>query len=465
MILTAVSGLPTMTQNRTERATAGQLAIFNRLVANTGVANVTNNFVWFAVTFWAYLETQSVLATAIIGGTYMLLLAGSALLFGTFVDGHLRKTSMLVSSIGSMVAYAAAAVLYGLASDAALQDVGSPAFWGLVVLILAGAVTGNLRTVALSTTVTLLVPKERHDKANGLVGTVNGIAFALTSVFSGLAIGYLGMGWSLLITIAATALATLHLVSLRVPEARPEHPDGRLPLVDLVGAVRAVRVVPGLVGLLFFTTFNNLLGGAFMALVDPYGLTLVSVQVWGAVLAIMGSGFIVGGLLVASRGLGTSPVRRLLLANLAMWAITFAFPIRSSIVLLTIGFTLYTVLIPMVEAAEQTILQKVVPFAEQGRVFGFAQTVETIASPITSFAIGPVAHFWVIPSMTSGALAASIGPWFGTGPDRGMALLFMASAVIGLVVTALAFRSRAYGRLSGYYCAEPELVPVPAPCG
>src|SRR5215211_5116918 len=90
-----------MTQEARESAAVGQLAVFHRLVANTGVASVTNNFIWFAVTFWAYLETKSVLATAIIGGTYMLLLAGSALLFGTFVDRHRRKTSMLVSSAGS----------------------------------------------------------------------------------------------------------------------------------------------------------------------------------------------------------------------------------------------------------------------------------------------------------------------------------------------------------------------------
>ena len=161
--------------------------------------------------------------------------------------------------------------------------------------------------------------------------------------------------------------------------------------------------------------------------------------------------------------MGPSPVRRLQLANLAMWAITFAFPIRSSIVLLTIGFTLYTVLIPMVEAAEQTILQKVVPFAEQGRVFGFAQTVETIASPITSFAIGPVAQFWVLPSMTGGALAASIGPWFGTGPDRGMALVFVLTGVIGLVVTVLALQSRFYRQLSDRYQQQPEPEETEAP--
>ncbi len=41
---------------------------------------------------------------------------------------------------------------------------------------------------------TLLVPEDRRDKANGLVGTANGLAFAITSVFSGLAVGFAGHG-------------------------------------------------------------------------------------------------------------------------------------------------------------------------------------------------------------------------------------------------------------------------------
>ena len=38
-------------------------------------------------------------------------------------------------------------------------------------------------------------------------------------------------------------------------------------------------------------------------------------------------------------------------------------------------------------AAEQTVLQRVVPFERQGRVFGFAQSVEQAASPLTAFLV------------------------------------------------------------------------------
>jgi DHA3 family multidrug efflux protein-like MFS transporter len=445
--------------------TAPDLAValktFHRLVANSLLASVTNSFLWFALTFWVFLETRSVAATAVIGGTYMLLLAASGLVFGTFVDRHRRKSAMMTSTLLSLAAYAAAGVVYLLASDRALRDLWDVAFWAFVVLVLFGAIAGNLRTVALSTTVTLLVPEERHDRANGLIGTVNGISFALTSVFSGLAIGLLGMGYALIIAAATTMLAVGHLITIKVAEEPPTRSKQPAQLIDIKGAVSAVGVVPGLWALIFFTTFNNLLGGVFMGLMDPYGLTLVSVEVWGTALAIMSAGFVVGGIVVARRGLGTQPVRALLLANVAMWTICVLFPIRSSIVLLTIGFMIYTALVPVVEAAEQTVLQKVVPFAEQGRVFGFAQSLETVASPVSTFLIGPLAQFVAIPLMTDGAGARLFGSWFGTGPDRGMALLFIAAGLIGLTITLLAFRSRGYRRLSNYYAGSDE-APAPA---
>ena len=328
-------------------------------------------------------------------------------------------------------------------------------FWALVVLVLAGAIAGNLRAVALSTTVTLLVPEDRRDRANGLVGTANGLAFAISVVFSGLAIGFLGMGWSLVIAVVITALVAAHLASIHIRETRPQPHEGSPRFIDIGGAIRAVGLVPGLFALLIFSTFNNFLGGVFVTLIDPYGLTLVSVEVWGIVMAFTSLGFIVGGIVIARRGLGRNPLRTLLLANVVMWIVTITFPIRSEILPVAIGFFVFLTLAPVAEASEQTIIQKVVPFREQGRVFGFGQSLEATASPITAFLIGPIAEFWIIPSMTGGSLAAIIGPWFGTGPDRGMALIFIVAGVIGLLVTLLAFRTPAYRLLSATYRSAP----------
>ncbi len=104
---------------------------FHLLVANTLVASVTNNFLWFALTFWVYLETRSVLATAIIGGGYMLLVAISGMFFGTFVDRHVARTSMLLSSAISLSAFALAGLVFVVAPGSALRDLSQPRVLGV----------------------------------------------------------------------------------------------------------------------------------------------------------------------------------------------------------------------------------------------------------------------------------------------------------------------------------------------
>ncbi len=74
--------------------------------------------------------------------------------------------------------------------------------------------------------------------------------------------------------------------------------------------------------------------------------------------------------------------------------------------------------------------------------------MEQAASPLTAFLIGPITQFAVIPFMTDGWGARTIGPWFGTGPDRGIALVFVIVGIIGLVATLLALGSRYYRDLS-----------------
>ena len=52
------------------------MRVFHHLLANNLVANITNFTVWFALTFWVYLETRSVFATGVIAGLYLVLTAG-----------------------------------------------------------------------------------------------------------------------------------------------------------------------------------------------------------------------------------------------------------------------------------------------------------------------------------------------------------------------------------------------------
>jgi DHA3 family multidrug efflux protein-like MFS transporter len=260
-------------------------------------------------------------------------------------------------------------------------------------------------------------------KANGLTGTAFGIAFLICSAISGILVGMGGMFYVLILGIVMMILSILHLWFLVIPEKEIVHLEHQ-PKVDLRGTFAVVAAIPGLMALILFSTINNFLGGTFMGLMDAYGLSLVSVETWGLLFAVISCGFIVGGLFISKYGLGKNPLVAMFAANIVIWIISAIFTIQPSIILLSVGMFIYISVVPFIEAAEQTILQKVVPQERQGRVFGFAQSVEQSASPLTTFLIGPIAETFFIPFMTTGAGVGLIGSWFGTGPARGIALVF-----------------------------------------
>lgn len=359
---------------------------------------------------------------------------------------------MVLSSIFTLVFFVSGGIVYALFDKSQLLDWGGPIFWLFAGIILIGAVVENMRNIALSTTVTLLVPKEGHDKANGMVGTVQGVAFMVTSVFSGLSIGLLGMGWTLAIAIVFTAIAAIHILFVKIPEKKILHdPELEAKKIDIKGSIAAIRAVPGLAWLIVFTTFNNLIGGVFMVLMDPYGLTLFPVEIWGTVLGVTSIGFIVGGTVVAKKGLGKNPLKTMLLVNIGIAVLGGLFTIRELWWLYAVGIFLFMCLMPAAEAAEQTIIQRVVPLKRQGRVFGLAQAIESASTPVTAFIIAPIAQFAIIPFMNSDAGKQAFGWLLGAGQARGIALVFLVASLIMFIVVLFAFKTRAYRRLSSFY--------------
>ena len=442
------------------------MRVFQHILANTLVANITNFTVWFALTFWVFLETHSVFATGLISGIYLVLTASSGFWFGSLVDHFPKKLTMLGSSAASFALYALSFGVLLISPIGEMEDVASPWLWVFIVLVMLGVIAGNIRSIALPTLVTVLIPEDRRDKANGLVGMVSGIGFLTTSVISGFLVAWGGMLAVMVLALLTTALAFAHLSFVQIDEGRAA-PDPETPAepkrVDLKGTIKVVGAVPGLFALILFAALNNFLGGIFMALLDAYGLSLVSVEVWGLLFGVLSTAFIISGLVIAKTGLGKKPLRTLLLVNLITWAVCCIFTIQSSIWLLAAGMFVWMLLGPYAEAAEHTTLQKVVPPERQGRVFGFAQSVEQSASPLTAFLIGPLAEFVFIPFMTAGLGAELIGSWFGTGPARGIALVFTLAGLFGVAITIIAFRSKYYRQLSAAYARPSEGQPEPAP--
>jgi len=444
---------------------------FYHLLFNNLIANVTNFFIWATAIYWAYLSTNSVLATSLMAGIHLVITAACGLWFGTLVDHARKKTAMLISSLATFSFFALALGLYSLNDPASFKHIDSVPLWGVIVLMLLGAIVGNIRMIALPTVVAIVVPEDQRDKANGMSGMVFGASFAVSNVAAGVGLGFLGFFWTMGVGIFLTALAALHLVLITIPEDQaatetrapePVATEASSPAdavaaqpkkskLDLKGTLAIVRAVPGLLPLIFFTTFNNFLGGIFMALMDAYGLSLVSVQFWGTLWGVLSLGFIFGGLYISKYGLGKNPVSTIFKVNVVCWVTCMVMTLQPSIWLLAGAIFIWLCIMPFIEACEQTVLQKVVPTDRLGRVIGFAQSVEMSAAPLTAFLIGPIAQYVFIPFMTTGKGVELIGSWYGTGHGRGIGLVFVVAGTVGLIVTLFAWRTTAFKLLSARY--------------
>lgn len=426
---------------------------FYQVLGNTVISSITNMTVWFGLIFYVYLQTRSVFATSLLSGIYLLLTALTGIWFGSIVDHNRKKNVMSVSTLISLILYGVAFFISIGTKSGSFTYLSSPILWIFSTIILLGVIVSNIRGIVLPTLVTLLVPEKIHDKANGMAGTANGVGFMITSVISGFLVGHSGMYGVLLLGVFLNLLTLLHLHTISIQENRIVHGEHK-PSLDVHKTLATIRAVPGLLALILFTTFNNFLGGVFMSLMDAYGLSLVSVQVWGVLWGVLSFSFILGGVLIAKFGLGKNPVRTMFVANIVIWIISSVFTVYPSITLLSIGMFVYLCIVPFIQASEFTIIQKVVPKERQGRIFGFAQSVEQAASPLTAFAIGPLTQFIFIPWMTQGQGAQLIGGWFGTGPDRGIALVFTLAGITGLCATLIAMRTKYYSLLSNQYSKE-----------
>lgn len=265
---------------------------FYWILGNATLASITNFTVWFAIIFFVFLETRSVFATSMLSGIYLVAVALSGFWFGSIVDHNKKKWAMLLSSSISLIFYVISFAVYLGAPTESFKDPANPILWFMSVLLLFGVIAGNIRNIAIPTLVTIMVPEEDRDKANGLTGTAMGISFLITSVISGFLVGWGGMYYVFIFGIAMTILSILHLFAVTVPEKEIVHLPGQKKEVDIRGTIAAIATVSGLFALILFTTFNNFLGGVFMSLMDAYGLSMVSVQTWGMLWGFLSLGFI-----------------------------------------------------------------------------------------------------------------------------------------------------------------------------
>ena len=92
--------------------------------------------------------------------------------------------------------------------------------------------------------------------------------------------------------------------------------------------------------------------------------------------------------------------------------------------------------IPIINGSNQAIWQAKVPPDLQGKVFSIRRLIAWFVSPLAMLIAGPLSDKILEPAMQDpqSALAQATGWFMGTGPGRGMALLFVVGGFLAALV-------------------------------
>ncbi|MFF0482998.1 amino acid adenylation domain-containing protein [Streptomyces sp. NPDC004435] len=402
------------------------------LVAGGQLASIMGSALTeFALPIWILLETGSMARYALYAVVAMLpgILVGP--LAGALVDRMDRRRVMLVGDV------AAGATQAGLL---VLLLTGQLRSWEVYVLLGVLSVALTFQRLAYASAVPQLVPKRYLGHANGIVQLAFGTAQFVVPLAAVALMAAIGLRGILVIDVISYAVAIGILLVVRFPRTLPWTRRESLVAEIRNGFAHAWRHRGFRSMLLWFAGLNVFLSPLFL-LTTPLVLAFDDLGGAARVAVAGGAGALLGGVAMGFWGGPRRHRLRGMLALAGLLALAGAVTgLRANLWVVALGAFGMSFALALVNGIYATIVQTKVAQRFHGRVFALNTLVAWSTIPLGHGVVAPLGSAFFGPLMEpGGALAPVFGPLVGTGPGRGIALMYVlfGLAMAGLVVLGL----------------------------
>ncbi len=414
----------------TQRITRG-FVVFAIIWAGQLVSLLGSAFTRFGLGIWVYQETGSATQLGLISLFGMLPMVLLSPIAGTLVDRWDRRKTMMLSDTGAGISVLAIVLL--LAS-------GQIATWHIYIAVALNSASNAFFWPAYTASMTLLVPKEHLGRANGMMQLAQAAEYIISPVLGAVLLATVQLTGILMIDFITFGIAMLTLIFVRIPN--PERiSSGQAAQSsiwkDITYGWHYLLARPGLLALMLLWGMAGVLVGMVSVLVTPLVLAFASPAVLGTVMSVGGIGMLVGSVVMSTWG---GPKRRIygVYAFMILEGIGIALAgFQPSAILFGIAVFVFFLGFPIVNGCTQAIMQSKIAPEVQGRVLATSNMIAWASLPVGYLTAGPLADGVFEPLMAvGGPLAGSIGQIIGTGPGRGIGLLFIIAGLLHLIVTA-----------------------------
>ncbi|HLM25146.1 MAG TPA: MFS transporter [Pyrinomonadaceae bacterium] len=388
----------------------------------------------FVLGVWVYQQTKSVTAFSLI--SFFTVLPEIALLpvAGVIVDRFDRRLVMLLGVLGSGLC---GAVL------AAMAIMGQLQLWHIYLMLMLSSAFESVQFPALSASITLLVSRRNLSRANGMVSLGTSFAMVAAPVLAGVFLQVIGLTRVLLINVAAYAFAVLTLCVVRITRPEQSPRADKAPGSFWREAAQVWKFVTGqreLIALLILFAITNFSTGIVQVLLPPYILSFKTPQSLGTIMSAGGVGVVAGSVLLSIWEGPRQKMRAIFIATFLRGVVLFLAVLQPNGVVIGTAAFIFLFCDPVIFTSSQTIWQTKVPAEVQGRAFAMRRLVAWSTLPLAYAVAGPLADRIFEPWMApQGPLARVVGGLFGTGPGRGIAVLFIVLGLLTVIAVVAGF--------------------------
>jgi predicted MFS family arabinose efflux permease len=306
------------------------------------------------------------------------------------------------------------------------------------VVTAVASVCNAFRWPAFIAATTLLVPKKHLGRASGFVQMAQAVSQVLSPALAGVLLSFMGLNGILLMDVVSFLFSLASLWIVRFPHPHGEKKSGSL-FQEAAEGWQYIARRRGLLMLLLYFTIINFLVAFISVLVTPLVMSTSSEVVLGTIMSAGGVGMLVGSFVMSVWGGPKRRVYGVLGFTLLSGVAIVCGGLRFSPLLFMVCAFAFFLSVPIVAGCSQAIWQAKVNPDLQGRVFALVRMAILSAMPVATALAGPLADHVFEPLMAvHGPLSDSIGRLIGTGPGRGIGLMFVlfgiltaATAVIG----------------------------------
>jgi len=360
-----------------------------------------STIVQFVIIWWITVETQNLTIISITAFFSFLPQFIFGPLAGVFADRWNRKILIGVSDFFQAITTFSLILLFFFD----IQEV-----WMIILINSFRGLFQGFHWPAVNAIIPLMIPKEHLSRMNAINYIFTGLVNTMGPVIAGTFLLILPIDQILWVDILTFVFAIIPLLLIKIPPLPKKEnikkdniKKEQSYLREFKNGFKAIKIVPGLLTLLFVATILNFLG-------TPYGTLMVyyvevthfgTVENTAIVLSSIQAGMFVGAIIVVIKKTWKHKILIIILGiivgEIGHLIISFAPP--QNFIAISIGGFIFAFIVPFVNTMFLTILQGVIPPDKQGRVMSNVITIVTLVSPLAMIISGPLAELMGITTL------------------------------------------------------------------